>query len=235
MKYKKELDLKIIATPPYHSSMNTQRGGAKVFSFVNPFSYEIISNDKDLIENVDGWFVDGALLCKLMKWKHKVEINRTSFDFSSIADSVLSCCDFNKLKVCIIGATNNELDIAMSFFRKKYRQADFCITSDGYLCNNKESSLLCDIAEKEPDVFIIGMGTPYQEKLSLKIKSLVSHDCIIYTCGGFITQTSIRDDYYYPLVKKFNLRAFQRFLSHSHVRERVIKKYPPFVIKYLLG
>lgn len=77
------------------------------------------------------------------------------------------------------------------------------------------------------------MGTPYQENFAQIIKSLNDKGIVVLTCGGFLTQTSMRADYYYPLIKKLGLRWLQRIVMHQHVRQRVIKDYPKFLLTYL--
>lgn len=56
------------------------------------------------------------------------------------------------------------------------------------------------------DILIIGMGSPYQEKFAVKIKKENINIPLTFTCGGFLTQTSIKADYYHPLVKKFGFK-----------------------------
>ena len=77
------------------------------------------------------------------------------------------------------------------------------------------------------------MGTPYQERFSVSLKKLLTSPATIITCGGFLTQTSIKADYYHPLIKKLGLRWLQRMVMHKHVRDRVLKKYPKFIFYYL--
>jgi N-acetylglucosaminyldiphosphoundecaprenol N-acetyl-beta-D-mannosaminyltransferase len=78
------------------------------------------------------------------------------------------------------------------------------------------------------------MGTPYQEDFALLAKKFLKSSFII-TCGGFLTQTSIRPDYYSPLVKRLGLRWLQRAIYHKHVRRRLIVDYPKFMIRYIVG
>ena len=85
----------------------------------------------------------------------------------------------------------------------------------------------------QPEVILVGMGTPYQERFSINAKQQLSSPAVIITCGGFLTQTSIKPDYYYPWVKKLGLRWLQRIIMHKHVRDRVLKKYPKFTVSYL--
>ena len=77
------------------------------------------------------------------------------------------------------------------------------------------------------------MGTPIQDQFIIEAKDSCPNVKLMFTCGGFLTQTSIKSDYYHPLIKKFSLRWLQRMVMHKHVRQRVIKDYPKFLISYL--
>ncbi len=78
------------------------------------------------------------------------------------------------------------------------------------------------------------MGTPLQEEFLIRIKKAINIKILI-TCGGFLTQTSMFGDYYHPIIKKLGLRWLQRAILHKHVRDRLIKVYPEFLLSYLLN
>ncbi|EJL7009021.1 WecB/TagA/CpsF family glycosyltransferase, partial [Vibrio cholerae] len=82
------------------------------------------------------------------------------------------------------------------------------------------------------DFIILGLGTPKQEDFSSYLHSIYPGK-IIFTCGGFITQTAIKNDYYFPIVKKLGLRWLQRAIMHKHVRRRLLYDYPIFFYKYI--
>lgn len=80
------------------------------------------------------------------------------------------------------------------------------------------------------------MGSPYQENFSISLKNSFGNSRLklIITCGGFLTQTSIKTDYYHPIIKKTGLRWLQRMVMHKHVRDKVFSKYPSFILKYFV-
>ncbi|HIF9097508.1 WecB/TagA/CpsF family glycosyltransferase [Photobacterium damselae] len=201
-----------------------------LISFVNPFSYPIISKDLDLINNIDYWFSDGFILCKLITFFDKRKLNRYSFDFSSIAHEVFKYIEKENLNLAIIGANKNEIENAIDYIKSIY-DINVGYFSDGYfdLENNAHDQNLID---NNIDVLIVGMGTPYQEKFMIDINKKVNLVFSI-SCGGFLTQTALKGDYYHPIVKKLGLRWLQRAIMHQHVRERLIKDYPYFLLKYI--
>lgn len=202
----------------------------QIVSFVNPFSYYMLKEDKKVSSRIDGFFVDGALLCLMHNIFNKRKLKRISFDFSSIADDFFRFCESNKLVISIVGAKKEELDKALNIFRKRYPSLRLGRCNDGYFGDRDIEA----IAKKtiNSDVVIIAMGAPRQERVALDISMLNKHKLVI-TCGGFITQTSIKEEYYNFIIKKTGLRWFQRILMHKHVREKVIKTYPSFMIRYI--
>ncbi len=205
----------------------------KILSFVNPFSYEVLKKRKVLVDNIDYFFSDGALLCFFNNIFKKHKITRASFDYSSIANEVFEYASDNNLKVAIVGATEEELRIALQRFTLQY-QLNVIYSRNGYFNSTAEKDLTYrQLAACEAELIIVGMGTPYQEDFSVGLKSYARKGAVILTCGGFLTQTSIRSDYYYPIVKKLGIRWLQRVLMHKHVRKRVLKEYPSFILNYL--
>ena len=203
---------------------------SQVISFVNPFSYYEIANKPNLVENIDHFFSDGALLCKL----HNLflpKITRASFDYSSIAESFLMRVTSLNKRIAIIGATDEENATAVNVLKSQYPSLNVVYYRNGYI---KDKDVVAkELNELQAEVILVGMGTPYQEQLSIYLKDVLSNPAVIITCGGFLTQTSIKADYYHPFVKKTGLRWLQRMIMHKHVRDRVFKKYPKFVFSYL--
>ncbi|GKW54130.1 teichoic acid biosynthesis protein A [Pseudoalteromonas sp. NCCP-2140] len=201
-----------------------------VISFLNPFSYYEVAKDDNLIDGVDYYFSDGSLLCHL----HNLflpKITRASFDYSSIAGTFLqSVADTNK-RIAIIGATEEENTLAVKVLKQQYPGLNVVYHRNGYIENNEQTA--SELNELDIDVVLVGMGTPYQERFSIYLKDNLKNPAVIITCGGFLTQTSIKPDYYHPLIKKFGLRWLQRIVMHKHVRDRVLKVYPKFIFSYL--
>lgn len=208
---------------------------AEIISFVNPFSYPIIV--KDGFENkIDHWFVDGAFLCFLTNLFRVQErrIERVSFDFSSIAGHVLSFAKENQLRVGLVGGTNEEVALAKLYFKGRYDGIEIPVALSGYGVFDDPEPTIDELREAGCQIIIVGMGTPLQEDFSLTLKA-AGIRAMIFTCGGFLSQTAKRGDYYRPIIKSLGLRWLQRAVSDSHVRSRLVNVYPKFIISYLLG
>lgn len=207
-----------------------------LITFVNPFSYPILAKQPELVTEMDVILSDGSLHKSLHNIFNPNKIDRVSFDFSSIAAHVLSQAADNKQKVVLIGAKPGLVDIAKSNFISMYPELDIVFTHHGYFDSEKmRDNVIAASDQHKPDIVIVGMGTPYQEQFLIKYKEIAVTPCQLYTCGGFIEQSSMKADYYHPLVKKLGLRWLQRAIMHKHVRERLIRDYPRFIVKYCLS
>jgi N-acetylglucosaminyldiphosphoundecaprenol N-acetyl-beta-D-mannosaminyltransferase len=235
-KLENNLDKKINCGNNFHQVFTSALSAkeANIISFVNPFSYDILRSRLDLITNIDEFFSDGTLLCKLHNIFCKKKVQRASFDYSSIAGYVLDYVAQNNLPIAFVGAQQKELEGALNNIKAKHNGIDITYFRNGYFDSEEEKHICAnEINASVAKVVIVGMGTPYQENFAQIIKSVSDKGIVVLTCGGFLTQTSMRADYYYPFIKKLGLRWLQRIAMHQHVRQRVIKDYPKFLITYV--
>lgn len=226
-----DLDRKIVSGDGFSNCISlASKENPLYVSFLNPFSYYIVSENDEIKNNIDVFFSDGALLCKLHSLFHG-KITRASFDYSSIAAPFFQHCISNNYTVMLIGATEEEMNVCVNNIKEKFGDLNIVSHQNGYISNLDKT--IEQIELLNPDVIIAGMGTPIQEEFIVKIKKSNAAPAIAITCGGFFTQTSIRSDYYYGWVKKLGLRWLQRAIMHKHVRRRLVCEYPVFIMKYL--
>ena len=230
----RKLEKKIHSVQKINDILNSESDGdAKVISFVNPFSYAIVAKNSDVTDAVDYWFCDGSLMCALTNLRRDEHIKRASFDFSSIASDVIAHAESNRIKVGFVGAKEDEIHEAIRNIRAFYPDLDVVFAHNGYISDLEYQTVLDDLKDSHAEFLIVGMGTPHQEKFAIDCKKNVKSLNLIFTCGGFLTQTAIKGDYYHPLVKKLGLRWLQRAFLHSHVRKRLVRDYPVFILRYL--
>jgi UDP-Gal:alpha-D-GlcNAc-diphosphoundecaprenol beta-1,4-galactosyltransferase len=204
-------------------------------SFVNPFSYQLINRKKNLIDNIDYLFSDGALLCALSNFRRKRKIDRVSFDFSSIADNVFTFASDEDKSIALVGGNKSEIQTAKKYIESKYPKLKITYFRDGYFSKDDFQTVICDLDDLNVDIIIAGMGTPLQDEFIVSVKKLSKSVKLSFTCGGFLTQTALKGDYYHPLIKRLGLRWLQRCVMHKHVRSRLLKDYPLFFLSYLLN
>lgn len=235
---KKSLDEKLSSSLALEEKLKevyAKKGDEKVVAtFVNPFSYPILSDKEDLVERFNFIFSDGALHTRLHNIFCNNKIDRVSFDLSSIAKCTLQRAQQKGLRVAFIGGKPEHANALPSKITELFPGLNIVFCRDGYFKRDDEK-LHCfeQLRQTFPDIVIIGMGTPLQEEFLLKCLDSVPSALEFYTCGGFLEQTATKGDYYHPLVKKLGLRWLQRACMHSHVRNRLFKDYPKFVLSYV--
>ena len=207
----------------------------KAITFVNPFSYQLLANQPKLIDDIDVLFSDGALLCAFSNLRRKNKIDRVSFDFSSIADIVFTHASDEQLSVALLGGSREEISQTVMYLENRYPRLNICFSRDGYFDRTEFPNVISDLDLKGSDIVIAGMGTPLQDEFIVKVKELSKGVKLSFTCGGFLTQTASKGDYYSPVIKKLGLRWLQRCILHKHVRTRLIKNYPVFIFSYLFN
>ncbi|MGI2134127.1 WecB/TagA/CpsF family glycosyltransferase [Shewanella baltica] len=233
----KKIDLKICSINNFKNLLSDERTfcSPKLVSFVNPYSYFLLCERPELLDVIDELYVDGALLVKLHNFFNKFNVvERVSFDFSSIANDVFIFANKNIKSVALVGGSQQENFLAIQYLSEKYPKINFSLSRDGFFYGDEMNQFIDELATSGVDIVIAGMGTPLQEEFLVKLKSVSNNKpLLLFTCGGFISQTAIRGDYYFPIVKKLGLRWLQRFVLHKHVRQRVLNDYPKFIIRYL--
>ncbi|EPF5080519.1 WecB/TagA/CpsF family glycosyltransferase [Vibrio cholerae] len=206
----------------------------KKVSFVNPFSYSVLCKNSDIINGVDYWFSDGALLTSLINiFARKKIVDRVSFDFSSIADTFFKKAVEKNWRLAIVGAKDDEIAIAVNYITSIYPGLNICYYRDGYF-DIYNDDIYHQLELSQADTLLVGMGTPYQEQFIIEAGNRLNLSLGI-TCGGFLTQTAMKGDYYHPVVKKLGLRWLQRAILHKHVRKRIFHDYPTFIVKYIFS
>lgn len=225
---------KIISTDSkITSQLFTQKG--QIYTFLNPVSYLTALNNKVIFEKFDGIFADGSILVAAIKILYGKTVTRRSFDMTSLAPELLSYAEQNKKTIYIVASKQEQVEKAISIFKKKYPNLLFSGYRNGYFSSENEIDKEAEYITKiNPDFLIIGMGILMQERFLLKVK-LNGFQGIGFTCGGFIHQTSNNEIEYYPAwADKLNLRFVYRMYKEKHTRKRYLQAAFLFPIRFFL-
>lgn len=201
----------------------------RLITFVNPYSYLFFRKNLDLFKYFDEIHIDGIALVYLLKLiGHKVE--RKSFDMTSLAPKVFKECIKENKSIFFIGSTEKSIHAFKKIIKIEYKELKIIGYRNGYIKSSKEEKkTIAELCSTKPDVIIVGMGTPNQEKFLLKLKN-AGWNGIGYTCGGFFHQTTVGLNYYPNFFDKLNLRWLYRMIDEP----KLIKRYFIFYPKSLL-
>lgn len=230
------LESKLLSKEDLFSKISASLSAGKGvgFSFLNPYSYSIVCSNEQVIEGIDGWFVDGASLCYILRFFAGKKVTRASFDFSSIAGDIFDFCSKNGYSIGLVGGLEQEVFRTSQYLKKEYPKLDISYIHHGYFDVGLSQEMGREISLSGTDFLICGLGTPRQEEFVIEARK-AAPKTVFFTCGGFISQTAMKGDYYHPLVKLFGVRWLQRAIFEKHVRSRLLIEYPKFLFFYLLS
>lgn len=192
--------------------------------FLNPYSY-LMLRKSDVIDKVDWIMIDGGLLLIILRI-FGVKAKRASFDMTSMAPMVFNDSIQQEKEIYFIGSSEQNIVKFIKIIQANFPMLKIKGYRNGYFSSeNEKKHAVKEIADKKPDVVIIGMGTPLQEQflLTLKKKGWKGDG---YTCGGFIHQTTTKLNYYPHFFNKYNLRWLYRMYDEPKLIKRYIINYP---------
>lgn len=217
---------------------------SRVNTCVNPYSYHIVRTYPELYRNIDGLFVDGMTMCWLIKFLYGKQIPRLSFDMSGMAADLFARLNDinNQESIYFIGAKQEEIESSILQIQSSYPNMKLKGYRNGYFIDvDDRRKAISEIVKANADFTIVGMGSPLQEQFALDLKN-AGYKGTVFTCGGFLHQTSNRINYYPKWVNKYNLRAFYRLLHEKGMFKRlynVLIEFPVLftidTLKYRLG
>jgi N-acetylglucosaminyldiphosphoundecaprenol N-acetyl-beta-D-mannosaminyltransferase len=206
---------------------------SEIISFVNPYSYMVLRKYEKYYQAVEHYYSDAMTSSLMFSCLLFKKVPRVSFDHGSFAQYFLKRMADVQSPVYFIGAKENEISKTVSVFKKQYPMLNIVGFRDGYFSDSEQ--VAADIIKTGAEFVVCGMGTPYQEKFSQVLKQLGANQIKqIYTCGGFLHQSSEKIDYYPWWVNRFHLRWLFRAFDDSYVLNRLLNEYPRFFFRVLI-
>lgn len=218
----------------YPDLILSRRG--KAYTFINPYSYHIYRKQTSLYGAFDGLFVDGISMCWWVNLLWRKKIRRLSFDMSGMAIELFEQLNSvsNEDDIYFIGSRQREIEKSISQIHEAYPNIKIREYRNGYFQNEKErEKTIMRIVALNPSYTVVGMGSPLQEIFALDLKR-AGYKGIIFTCGGFLHQTSHKINYYPKWINKYNLRAFYRLYREKGLWGRLYNVLIQFPFLFLL-
>lgn len=206
----------------------------RIYTCINPYSYHIVRKNQSLYEEMDGIYVDGFFMCKLIKLLWGYKIRRLSFDMTGLAQDLFEYVVRENKSVFFIGAKKDQIEGTIMQIKVAYPTIKIIGYRDGFFdSDHQRSADIYKIVQINPDFVIIGMGAPLQEQFALDLKKM-GYQGIAYTCGGFLHQTSDSIKYYPDWINRFNLRAFYRIYREPKLFKRLYNVLVQFPLMFVI-
>jgi len=216
--------------------IKTGEGGA--ITFVNPGSVREATMNAAYCEDLqshDLVYADGILLAKFASWYRNENILRTSFDGNSLAPPVFEYCSNNNLKVYLVGARQGIALKASEVIRLHFG-VRIIGTYTGHINDSDRLALMNSLVKLSPDLLVIAMGVPQQERFAVELREL-GWKGVSISCGGYLDQIVSGGVQYYPeWINRYNLRAFYRLVREPRrLGRRYFLHYSTFYFAILVA
>ena len=219
MNNKDFVDAIVRSAEHYPDATFSEKG--RIHTCVNPYSYHLARNNSNLYNDMDGLFVDGILMVKLISWFWGHKIPRLSFDMTGMAPDLFKRLNNNDESIYFVGARQEEIEETVKQIHANFPNMNIKGYRNGYFQNEKERrDTIHHILETNPDFTIIGMGMALQENFAIDLKK-AGYRGIAFTCGGFLHQTANGINYYPDWINRYNLRAFYRLYKEKGLFKRL--------------
>lgn len=199
-------------------------------TFLNPYYIEILKDRIDLYCNFDYICSDGMFPVFLNRIWGMNKSKRISFDMTSLAKEVFEKISLSKQGIYFLGSNQENIENFVKTVIQNYTNLNIRGWHHGYI-KDEYDFVVQDIINSGAEIVIIGMGAPLQDEFAVYLRNS-GFGGIIYTCGGFFHQTTVRINYYPEWINRWNLRTLYRLIHERYVLGRVLKYYPRFIIRY---
>ncbi|MDR5907486.1 WecB/TagA/CpsF family glycosyltransferase [Franzmannia qiaohouensis] len=210
--------------------MATREGGrGALVTFLNPYSYRIARRHPSLFRRFDTIHYDGIVLAKLMMLAG-VSVQRTSFDMTSLANSVLARAADEGRGVAFVGSEPGVPEQAAETLQAHFAGLPVVSVRHGFFDSDEQRAAhIAELVALAPAVVVVGMGVPLQERFLVDLVD-AGWRGEGYTCGGFLHQTAKGGAQYYPAwMDRMNLRWLYRIYDEPKLIRRYTIDYSIFL------
>jgi N-acetylglucosaminyldiphosphoundecaprenol N-acetyl-beta-D-mannosaminyltransferase len=181
------------------------RDALRLVTFVNPLAWSIARKNPryvDMLRSMSLVLPDGEGVARACRLLTKRDCPRVSFDTTSVALPFFAAAVKEQATIMLIGSqpgTDEEAHIKLD---KNFPGLQIVGTQHGY---GNYAPKVAAVMATNPDVVIVGMGSPRQEEFLLALRD-AGYRGFAITCGGFLDQYVESDHYYPALIDRWNLR-----------------------------
>ncbi|MCL2593366.1 MAG: WecB/TagA/CpsF family glycosyltransferase [Defluviitaleaceae bacterium] len=150
-----------------------------------------------------------------------------------LVESLLNFIKNTEYTAYFLGAGKGIAEEAKRKCEKKYQNIKIVGTHDGYFDQAEELKIIEELKQKKPDILLVGLGVPRQEKWIYKHKGELSVKLLI-GCGGTIDVLAGAVKRAPKIFQKLGLEWFYRLLKQPSRFFRMLN-LPKFVVLVLIN
>ena len=186
-------------------------------------------NDRELENILKGnysFVPDGIAVVKAAK---KLDINISErITGIDIAEHLLKVANINKYSIYLFGAKEEVIQALVEKIKKEYKNIKLLGYSNGYVDN--KDKIMEDIIKFNPDICMIALGIPEQEKLIYKYFNKAKNGIYVGVGGSFdvLSGSKLRAP---KIFIKLNLEWFYRIITEPKRLKRFWNNNVKFMFK----
>lgn len=183
------------------------------------------------IKNYQLYVSDGDKFHRLGKYlglpfKYRISLPELTYLSLEIANSLGA-------SVFLLGATEDINKLACKKIIENYKNIKRCEGLNGYFSEDQESAIIEKINNFQPDVLFLGMSSPKKEIfINRNLNKLKTGISILN--GGMIDVLAEKVMLTPPIIKKFGLALFFRFIQNPKSKITQFLTFHPLIIFYFV-
>ncbi len=137
----------------------------------------------------------------------------------------------NNYRIAFLGAKEEAVSKTCENFKKQYPNLNIVYSHNGYFKNEQE--IFENLRQAHPQILLVGMGSPYQEEIIVKLKNILQ-GCTMIGIGGSFDVFSGTVKEAPKIYQKLGLEWLYRTISEPKRIKRIFPILPLFLIKCII-
>jgi len=182
----------------------------------------------NLLNNSDLNIMDGVGVRLALKFRGINKAQIRGVDFSR---ELIKLASEKEYRIAFLGAKEEVIKKACENFKLEYPNLNIVYSRNGYFDNLEQ---ICEeIKTANPQILLVGMGSPYQEEIIVKLKNILQGCTMIGVGGSFDVFSGIVKES--PVIyRKLGLEWLYRTVCQPERFKRIFPVLPLFLIKCII-